>query len=142
MELEEFHEQVRHFIETLADAQQGLSKENASLNSTLYLSMMSRHLLRSVNEVGELCKHFHDGIEFSPHLPLSVVPFLLPLIVSLKKVGTQVSHLKSHLKGDRIQVEDYQGIRSSVEKLDDECHEIVMHVRFLLDQARFREKSA
>lgn len=142
MDLEEFHEWAGQFIEALVDVQHRLIEEKASLSSAPHLSTMSTHLLRIVSEAGELCKHFHDCIEFSSHLPLSVVPFLLPLIASLKRAGTQVSYLKSYLTENHLQAEDYRAIRSSIAKLDNACYDIVNHTRFLFDQARFREKSA
>jgi len=141
MYLEEFCEKAQQFIASLSASQHYLTSLKMSIASSLDIKAISSHFLSSVDDLGRICKSFHDSIEFSPHLPLSVVPYLLPLIVSLKRADNKVLYLKQHLTEEYLLAEDYGVIRENANGLDDNCNEIVTRVRFLLHQARFREKS-
>ena len=92
---EDFDKQVFSCIQTIETSQD----RQRAIKKTFkpggwYKPSEYRDAINYVTTVGECCQSFHDYIEKSDYLPLSVVPFRLPVLIALKRVNLQMKHLK------------------------------------------------
>ena len=142
MDLREFSEFVQSCIDPIITASQtfGEVKEPLILGDKIQY-FISVNVITSVSIVNEYCRRFHDSIEFSAHLPLTVVPFLLPLLTLLKKVLAQVAHMRQIITRSKLCEEDYQLMIEELCIIKYICDELVIQVHFTLQRARFQEKT-
>ena len=141
MDLREFSEFVQSCINPIITASQtfdGMKEPLTSEDKIQYF--ISENVITSLDIVDECCRKFHDNIEFSTYLPLTVVPFLLPLLALLKKAIVQAAYARIFITRSKSDKEYVCHNLEEMNILKGICDELVVQARFILQKARFQEK--
>lgn len=150
MTLAEFNEWIQDYIDALTTTQKALATLNNLFGSERRIRRLEyKNIVKCIIAIGDDCNKFYESIERSASFPLAVVPFILPLLLSLKKIEAQIHLLKKLFEKEQEVTRTEHGhtterqeeVANELETLHIMCEEVLKQVRFLQHQARFQEKS-